>query len=83
MKAIKNFIWSLLAEDGKMSSKRFAGIVSTLFLCITLLANSFYSDEVKPADILVECVTIVAVGSLGISSVQTIFKKGNNESNEA
>lgn len=82
MKAIKNFIWSLLAEDGKMSSKRFAGIVSTLFLCITLLANSFYSNEVKPADILVECVTIVAVGSLGISSVQTIFKKGNNESDK-
>ena len=76
---IKNFIWSLLAEDGKLSSKRFAGILSTLFLCITLLWNSFSEEHIAPSTILVECVTAVAIGSLGISAVQTIFKKKDEE----
>ena len=77
---IKNFIWSLLAEDGKLSSKRFAGILSTLFLCITLLWNSFSEEHIAPSTILVECVTAVAIGALGISAVQTIFKKKDEES---
>ena len=72
---IKNFIWSLLAEDGKLSSKRFAGLISTLFLCITLLWNSFSEEHIAPSTILVECVTAVAIGALGISAAQTIFKK--------
>ena len=72
---IKNFIWSLLAEDGKLSSKRFAGLIATLFLCITLLWNSFSEEHIAPSTILVECVTAVAIGSLGISAAQTIFKK--------
>ena len=76
---IKNFIWSLLAEDGKLSSKRFAGIISTLFLCITLLWNSFSEEHIAPSTILVECVTAVAIGALGISAVQTIFKKKDEE----
>ena len=76
---IKNFIWSLLAEDGKLSIKRFAGILSTLFLCITLIWNSFSEEHIAPSTILVECVTAVAIGSLGISAVQTIFKKKDEE----
>ena len=76
---IKNFIWSLLAEDGKLSSKRFAGILSTLFLCITLLWNSFSEEHIAPSTIIVECVTAVAIGALGISAVQTIFKKKDEE----
>ena len=75
MKPIKNFIWSLLAEDGAISSKRFAGIMATTFLCVTLFWNSFSDEHTAPATILVECVTAVAIGSLGISAAQTIFKK--------
>ena len=82
MKAIKNFIWSLLAEDGKLSSKRFAGLMATLFLCVTLLWNSFSEEHIAPSAILVECVTAVAIGSLGISAAQTIFKKKEDESAE-
>lgn len=77
---IKNFIWSLLAEDGKISSKRFAGILATLFLCVTLFWNSFSEEHIAPSAILVECVTAVAIGALGISAAQTIFKKKDEES---
>jgi hypothetical protein len=79
MKGIKNFIWSLLAEDGQLSSKRFSGIMATTFLCVTLLWNSFSEEHIAPATILVECVTAVAIGSLGISAAQTIFKKDENK----
>lgn len=79
MKGIKNFIWSLLAEDGKLSSKRFAGIMATTFLCVTLFWNSFSEQHIAPATILVECVTAVAIGALGISAAQTIFKKDDNK----
>ena len=72
---MKNFIWSLFAEDGAISSKRFAGIMATTFLCVTLFWNSFSEEHIAPATILVECVTAVAIGSLGISAAQTIFKK--------
>ena len=75
MKGMKNFIWSLFAEDGAISSKRFAGIMATTFLCVTLFWNSFSEEHIAPATILVECVTAVAIGSLGISAAQTIFKK--------
>lgn len=78
MKSIKNFLWSLLAEDGALSSKRFAGIICTVFLCVTLLWNSFTEEKFAPSTILVECVTAVAIGSLGISAAQTIFKKNDN-----
>ena len=75
MKAIKNFIWSLLSEDGAISSKRFAGIMATIFLCVTLLWNSFSEKHFEPAKILVECVTAIAFGCLGLTSAEKIFKK--------
>jgi len=82
MKSIKNFVWSLFSEKGEISSKRFAGIMCTFFLCVTLLWNSFSEEHIAPSTILVECVTAVAIGALGISAVQTIFKK-KEENTEA
>jgi hypothetical protein len=47
---------------------------------VTLFWNSFSEEHVAPSAILVECVTAVAIGALGISAAQTIFKK--KEENE-
>lgn len=83
MKSIKNFIWSILAEDGKLSSKRLAGLMATFFLCVTLIWNSFSEEHVAPSSILVECVTAVALGALGISAFQSVsIKKSQNKSEE-
>jgi|APGre2960657444_1045066.scaffolds.fasta_scaffold153352_2 general stress protein CsbA len=73
IKTIKNFLYSLLSEDGKVSTKRFVGIITALFLCGALI-YSFYSKK-EPSTILVECLTVISVGALGISATQTIFKK--------
>lgn len=80
MKSLKNFIWSVLSEDGQLSSKRLAGLMATFFLCMTLLWNSFSEEHVAPSSILVECVTAVALGALGISAFQSVsFKKNQNK----
>ena len=49
----KFFIQIFQDEKSNFSSKRFIGIVSGLTLCITMFANSFSPEDVKPADILV------------------------------
>ena len=81
---IKNFIYSLLSEDGKISTKRFVGIITTIFLCGALIYSLWSNDHKEPPTILVECLTALAIGSLGISATQTIFKKkdDNNGSSE-
>jgi hypothetical protein len=71
----KGFIWSLFSEDGAVSSKRFAGIICTVFLCVTMLIDTATHGEYKPSEMLVDAVTMIAISSLGISTVQTIFKK--------
>lgn len=75
MKTIKNFLWSLLSEDGKISSKRFFGGMAATTLCITLLANSFSHGDIKPSDTLVESTAAFAALALGISAWQTIKSK--------
>ena len=75
IKAIKNFIYSLLSEDGAISSKRFVGVITTLFLCFSLLWCLLDKNHPEPPSILLECVTALAIGSLGISATQTIFKR--------
>jgi len=77
IKTIKNFIYSLLSEDGKLSTKRFVGILTAVFLCGALIFSLYKKGE--PASILVECLTVISVGALGISATQSIFKKKDNK----
>jgi hypothetical protein len=44
--------------------------------------NSFSEEHVAPAAILVECVTALAFGALGLGAANKIFKKKNNASQE-
>jgi hypothetical protein len=79
IKTIKNFVYSLLSEDGKLSTKRFVGIITTLFLCGCLFWSLMSKDHKEPPTILVECITALAIGALGISATQTIFKKKDKD----
>jgi hypothetical protein len=76
IKTIKNFLYSLLSEDGKVSTKRFVGILTAIFLCGALIYSLAKKGE--PSSILVECLTVISVGALGISATQSIFKKKDN-----
>jgi len=43
-------------------------------LTATLFANQFTAEHIKPSDTLVECVTALAFGCLGLTSIEK-FKK--------
>jgi len=62
-------------EKGAISSKRMAGILCTVMLCATLFANQFTPEHIKPSDMLVECVTALAFGCLGLSTIDKFSLK--------
>lgn len=66
-------------ETGTPSSKRLVGILCGLTLCVTLFVNSFSHGEIKPSDVLVEAVTALAFGCLGLSSIDKIWGKKKTE----
>jgi hypothetical protein len=62
-------------ENGEFSSKRFIGIIAGLTLCATMILNSVNDTQVGPSDTLVNAVTMLSFGCLGLASVDKIFKK--------
>ena len=64
-------------ENGSTSSKRVAGLLCVIFLNITLLANSFSHGDIKPSDILVQTIGMLAVACLGLTSIDKYTKNRN------
>ena len=80
---MKNFFIELLQDEtGSFSSKRFIGIIAGLTLCATLVGNSVYGDDIKPADSLVNAVAMLSFGCLGLASVDKIWAKRPDNNND-
>jgi hypothetical protein len=77
MKKLLGWAKGFLSENGEASSKRFVGVVCSLFLCYTLYAN--HTAETSPSDALVYSVASLAFAALGLTSAEKIFKKDKNE----
>lgn len=73
----KLLVWAsgFLSNNGEASSKRFVGVVSSMFLCWTMYSNSHSAESIKPADSLVYSVAALAFGCLGLTTTEAIFKK--------
>jgi hypothetical protein len=56
-------------DGGTLSMKRLCGLICTLSLCIKLINN--------PTDALVYSVATLAAASLGLTTAEKIWKKGN------
>jgi hypothetical protein len=66
-------------ESGNASSKRISGLLCVIFLNVTLLANSFSHGDIKPSDILVQTVGMLAFGCLGLTSLDKYTKNKINK----
>lgn len=78
-----NFLQIFKDERGHYSSNRFVGIMCSVSLCITLFVNVFSKGALKPSDILVDAIAMLAFGSLGIGAANKIFAKPINTQNES
>ena len=83
MKKIINWITGVFKDEtGTPSSKRFVGVLCGLSLCISLYVNTYSHGDIKPSDALVNAVTMLAFGCLGLASVDKIWGKKNTTPNE-
>jgi len=73
----KFFIEIFQDEKGSFSSKRFVGIMCAITLCATMCHNQFTDTNISPSDSLINAVTALAFGALGLTSADKIFKKSN------
>jgi hypothetical protein len=83
MKKALNWIAGLFRDErGNPSSKRFIGIIAGLTLCITMYVNSYTHGDIKPSDTLVNAVAMLAFGCLGLASVDKIWGKKEEKTEE-
>jgi len=69
-------------DNSRFSMKRLYGLLCTIALCATMYHNQFSEQHFAPSPILVEAVAMLAFGTLGLTSVEKIFKKKENENAE-
>jgi len=80
------FFKSLLGSGSQtLSSKRFTGIICVISLVTALFVSMFSGGKYCANDGLVDVIALLAFGSLGLTSTESIFgkkyevKKDNNQ----
>jgi hypothetical protein len=77
----KQWVLDLFKEErGSTSIKPLVAFVGTLFLCGTLIANSFSHGDIKPSDALVDAVMIITAIGMGADSLDKFSKRKPEES---
>ena len=65
-------------ERGSTSIKPVIGFIGALFLCGTMLANSFSEERFKPSPELVNAVMIITAVGMGADTLDKFSKKKDN-----
>lgn len=66
-------------ERGSISIKPVVAFIGALFLCGTMLANSFTEDHFKPADALVNAVMVITAIGMGADTLDKFSHKKTEE----
>ena len=69
-------------ERGAISVKPVIAFVGALFLCGTMLANSFSNKEFAPAPELVNAVMVITAIGMGADTLDKFTKKGEDKKEE-
>jgi hypothetical protein len=79
---MKNFFTSLLSDEkGQQSTKRILAILGTLFLCVTMMLNSYSHESIKPAPELVSAVEMIVCVCVGATTLDKFANRGSNNNN--
>ena len=62
-------------ERGSVSTKRVIALLTALFICVTLLANSFTHQEIAPSDKLVDAVMVICIAAMGTTTIDKFSQK--------
>jgi hypothetical protein len=72
----KEFVISLFKDErGSISIKPVVAFVGALFLCCTMLANSYSAKDIAPSDKLVDAVVIITAIGMGADSLDKFSPK--------
>jgi len=66
-------------ERGAISVKPVVAFIGAMFLCITMIANSYSSKDIAPSDKLVDAVMIITAIGMGADTVDKFSKKAPSE----
>jgi len=66
-------------ERGAISVKPVVAFIGAMFLCITMIANSYSSKDIAPSDKLVDAVMIITAIGMGADTVDKFSKKTPSE----
>jgi hypothetical protein len=69
-------------ERGSTSIKPVIAFLGSLFLCVTMLLNSYSHEEFKPAPELVNAVMIITAIGMGADTIDKFSFKGKKEESE-
>ena len=69
-------------ERGSISVKPVSALIGTLFLCGTMLVNSFSEEDFKPAPELVNAVMVITAIGMGADTLDKFSHKKKEEESE-
>ena len=69
-------------ERGAISVKPVIAFLGALFLCGTMLANSFTHGDIKPSAELVNAVMVITAIGMGADTLDKFTKKGEDKKEE-
>ena len=79
----KNFILDLFKDErGSTSIKPVVALIGALFLCGTMLANSFSSENIKPSNDLVNAVMVITAIGMGADTLDKFSSKKKDDTTD-
>lgn len=72
---MSEWLKKLLSVGDEVSSKRVIGILGSIVLFGTMIANSFSPQNIAPSDALVNSVLVLTLGCFGFTSFDKFAKK--------
>jgi hypothetical protein len=69
------FVQIFTDESGQYSSKRLVGILCSLALIISLIVDAFTAHKFAASSSIVDAVSLLAFGSLGLTSIDKWSKR--------